>query len=268
MDANAQSVKSRAAGRRITRRQFIAASGTLAAAAALAPRSVLAGKPGGGAGGLVDPYGGIVPLTSPLVTGTFVEPLADNWHQPREGSLYTWSHRNSNVRRAHDGVDMFPVSGQPLPLVYAPLSGTVAAVCTRPENTIGATVTYRVDANAEPLWDYSQATDDVAGLPLYGNFIWLRSTGEGSAGYFVFFCHLQNDAVLQAINPGQAVTLESLLGTVGETGNAVGSPQLHVEIHYPAGATFACRRCRGRARLTSINPFASLASATPRGPGG
>ncbi len=43
------------------------------------------------------------------------------------------------------------------------------------------------ERDGPPPWDYSQAVDTVADLPLYGNFVWLVSTGPCSAGAFVFY---------------------------------------------------------------------------------
>lgn len=52
---------------------------------------------------------------------------------------------------------------------------------------------------------------------------------------------------------------------MGDTGNAAGTPQLHVEVHYPKGKTFTCTHCAPRkSGLTSLDPFNSLAGASPR----
>jgi hypothetical protein len=260
--------------RHLTRRAFLQAS-ALGLAAASVPELVSAAPPGAQAQGLVNPYSGAIPLTFPLPRGSY-QALADNWHQSREGQLYTWSHRASPNRRSHDGVDIYPATGGALPTVYAPCHGTVAAVCWRDANTTTATVTYAVSRTTLPPWDYSRAVDNVANLPLYGNFIWLRSTDGAGAGYFVFFCHLQNDATLQGIAvalaagnevsvrpPGDPTGPATALGTVGDTGNAAGTPQLHTEIHYPSGASYTCTHCSPKkAGLTAIDPYASLAVAT------
>jgi hypothetical protein len=185
---------------------------------------------------LVDPYGGSIQLVFPLAKGTYKIPVQDNWHANREGQTYAWNHRNGPSQRAHDGVDIFPSRGRKLPRVYAPLSGEVAAVCTRSSNTVGSAVTYRVSGTNPPPWDYSRAIDDVINRPLYGNFVWLYSSPDaGSPGYFVLFCHLKNEKTLQALFPGKPVTTSTPLGVMGDTGNAVSMPQLHTEIHYPAG---------------------------------
>jgi len=212
---------------------------------------------------LIDPYRAAIPLVFPLVDGTYQTPVADNWHVSREGRSYPWTHRTSSTHRAHDGVDIYP-SAAAAPLVYAPLAGTVAAVCLRSSNTPTANVAYRVSSTTPPPWDYSRAIDDVANLPLYGNFVWLCSTDPGSRGYFVFFCHLQNDSAIASLVPDQPVTVQTRIGVVGDTGNAVGNPQLHTEIHYPQGSSYACSHCTPRKELTSINPEASLLRATPR----
>ena len=51
---------------------------------------------------------------------------------------------------------------------------------------------------------------------------------------------------------------------MGDTGNAVGSPQLHAEIHYPAGSNFTCSHCTPSRVLTAIDPEASLVGAIRR----
>jgi hypothetical protein len=216
------------------------------------------------AGITINPYVDPLPLVFPLVDGSFETPLQDNWHGLREGQLYPWNHRGSTALRAHDGVDLYPSDNASLPTVFAPLHGTIAAVCTRSDNTLQAQVTYRASANTPPPWDYHDASDNVAQLPLYGNFVWLLSSDPASAGYYVFFCHLQHDAIVQALRPDQLVASTTPLGVMGDTGNAAGYPQLHVEIHYPAGSSFMCAECSPEKQLTAIDPYASLLRAAPR----
>jgi murein DD-endopeptidase MepM/ murein hydrolase activator NlpD len=247
-------------GSRIGRRRFLQMGVGAAAGALLLPVLPEAAR----AGVLVDPYNGSIPLVFPLAYGTYKTPVQDNWHANRERRTYAWNHQNGTSQRAHDGVDIYPSRRRKLPRVYAPLAGRVAAVCTRSSNTVGATVNYRVSSTTPPPWNYSRAIDDVINLPLYGNFVWLYSTVSGSAGYFVFFCHLKNEATLQGLVPDQQVTTSTPVGVMGDTGNAAGTPQLHAEIHYPAGSTFTCSHCTPNKTLTSINPVASLKSATRR----
>jgi murein DD-endopeptidase MepM/ murein hydrolase activator NlpD len=198
-----------------------------------------------GAATLVNPYKGVVPLVFPLASGTYTTPLTDSWHDARDGAPFNWSHHLAK-RRRHDGVDLLPTGS--LPPVYAPFSGVVVA---RALNGVYS------EAGGGPPWRYP-ASD------IYGNFAWIRSTESASQGYFCFFCHLQGDTALANLAAGQAVTASSRLGTMGDTGNAAGSPQLHVEIHYPAGNRFSCSYCRPKSALTAIDPFASLAAATTR----
>jgi len=230
---------------------------TAATGALLLPKTAAA------AAGLVDPYIGAIPLTVPLASGAYQTPIQDNWHALREGHLYAWNHRASTELRCHDGVDLYP-SGSLLPPVYAPLQGTVAAVCTRSDNTLEAKVSYLASTTTPPPWDYHAALDDVAQLPLYGNFVWLYSTDPASAGYCLFLCHLQNEATIQALGPDDAVTTGTPLAVMGDTGNAAGTPQLHVEIHYPKGSTYVCGHCAPTKAVTSIDPYASLVNATRR----
>jgi hypothetical protein len=247
--------------RLLTRRGFLQA-GASAGILLLLPRAA-------GASTLVNPYTGSIPLVFPLQSGTYQTPLQNNWHVSREGQQYTWNHRDGKTIRAHDGVDVYPLNGNNLPTVYAPVSGTISAICYRTENSISVQPTYLTSTSHPPPWNYSQAVDNVANLPLYGNFVWIYSTDPASAGYFVFFCHLQYDSLIQGLAPDQAVTATTPtatpVGTMGDTGNASGTPQLHVEIHYPSGNSFTCTHCKPRkSGLTSIDPFNSLVNATPR----
>jgi murein DD-endopeptidase MepM/ murein hydrolase activator NlpD len=246
----------------ISRRTFLRATGATAAAIALWP--ALANAEALVAPALVDPYSGSIPLVFPLPRKTYQTPVQNNWHASREGQIYSWSHQDASTTRGHDGVDVFPRSASRLSTVYAPLTARVAAVCLRSDNTLNASVTYKVSASTPPPWDYSQGVDNVANLPLYGNFVWLYSTDARSAGYFVFFCHLQNEAILRALAPDQTVTTATPLGVMGDTGNAQGAPQLHVEIHYPAGSSYTCTHCTPNKTVTSIDPYSSLANAARR----
>lgn len=248
------------AGSRVGRRRFLQMGAGAAVGALLLPVLPESAR----AAALVDPYNGSIPLVFPLAYGTYKSPVQDNWHANREGRTYAWNHQNGSSQRAHDGVDIYPSRRRKLPRVYAPLAGRVAAVCTRSSNTVGAAVNYRVSGTTPPPWDYSKAIDDVINLPLYGNFVWLYSTDQRSAGYFVLLCHLKNETTLQGLVPDQPVTTNTPVGVMGDTGNAAGTPQLHAEIHYPQGSGFTCSRCTPDKTVTSINPEASLVRATRR----
>lgn len=254
----------------LSRRAFLRA-GLAGAGAALMPAAAAAqsapdhGSDAASAGTLlVDPYEGAIPLVFPLRWGTYRAPLRDNWHVSRQGNSLPWSHLQGTGVRAHDGVDAYPIADQPLPTVYAPVQGTIAAVCLRSANTVDADLTYRVSRVTPPPWDYSGATDTVDLLPLYGNFVWLLSTEPDSRGYFLFLCHLQNEPIIQALAADQPVGVDTAIGVVGDTGNAVGTPQLHVEVHYPADFAFRCRRCQPETLVTGFSPYPSLARATLR----
>jgi murein DD-endopeptidase MepM/ murein hydrolase activator NlpD len=247
-------------GNRLDRRRFLQMGVGAAAGALLLPVLPESAR----AATIIDPYNGSIPLVFPLAYGTYKTPVQDNWHANREGRTYVWNHQNGSSQRAHDGVDIYPSRRRKLPRVYAPLAGKVAAVCTRSSNTVGATVNYRTSTTTPPPRNFSRAIDDVINLPLYGNFVWLYSTNASSAGYFIFFCHLKNEATLQGLVPDQPVTTSTPVGIMGDTGNAAGTPQLHAEIHYPHGTSFTCSRCTPDKTLTSIDPAASLLRATRR----
>ncbi len=90
---------------------------------------------------------------------------------------------------------------------------------------------------------------------VYGNTVWIRN----AAGYLFFYCHL--DRVY--VRPGQRVTANTVVGTLGKTGNAARTPaHLHFELHYPAGSTYACVRCSPHKMVNAINPYPSLRAAT------
>jgi murein DD-endopeptidase MepM/ murein hydrolase activator NlpD len=241
----------------IDRRRFLLLGGGVAAALALHSTAHASAA-------LVDPLSGAIPLAFPLTVGAFQTPIADNWHEAREGMRYPWGHHAGSLR-AHDGVDIYPVDGTPLPLVYAPFDGVVSATCLRASNDASASINYRVSSASPPPWDYSAATDTADGLPLYGNFVWITSSEAQSAGYAVLYAHLQNEPLLAALRPGQRVDAQTAIGVMGDTGNAAGTPQLHVELHYPAGASALCRDCTPRHAVTSFDPFASLRTAIARG---
>ena len=102
---------------------------------------------------------------------------------------------------------------------------------------------------------------------LYGNFVWLccsDANSPGYDGYFAFFCHLQNEKTIQSRKPDQQVTANTQVGAMGDTGNAQGTPQLHVEIHYPKGNTFTCTHDKCNKVVTSIDAEASLINAKQR----
>jgi murein DD-endopeptidase MepM/ murein hydrolase activator NlpD len=245
----------------ISRRRFLQLGAGAAVGTLLLPGLPEAAR----AATLVDPYTGSIPLVFPLLYGTYKSPVQDNWHANREGQTYLWNHRNGTSQRAHDGVDIFPSRPRKLPRVYAPITGTVAAVCTRSSNTVNAAVTNKVSSTTPPPWDYSQAIDNVINRPLYGNFVWLLCGMDTvSPGYFVFFCHLKNETTIQSLSPNDPVTVSTPIGVMGDTGNAVGAPQLHAEIHYPAESSFTCSHCTPSKVLTAIDPEASLVRATRR----
>lgn len=92
---------------------------------------------------------------------------------------------------------------------------------------------------------------------VYGNTVWIRN----AAGYLFFYCHL--DRVY--VTPGQTVSTDTVVGTLGKTGNAARTPaHLHFELHYPAGSTYSCAKCSPHKTVSAINPYPSLRAATPR----
>ena len=237
-------------GLTLSRRRLLQFGGAVAAAGLL-PEIAAAAPATAAATQLINPYTGSIPLVFPVPEGTYRAPVGDNWHVGREGAPLTWSHRNG-TRRRHDGVDIFPLNTGSLPPVYAPFDGTVAAVFS-PTSPNGQPV-YRASTSILLPWNYSQAG-------IYGNFVWLRNND----GYFVLYCHLQDEVVIQGLKADEPVTSARQVGVMGETGNAAGEPQLHMEIHYPHGSSFTCSRCTPKKKgMTAINPYASLTRAARR----
>ena len=108
---------------------------------------------------------------------------------------------------------------------------------------------------------YAAAAGTVVEYPRpqypYGNYVWLQN----DAGYRFFYCHLDK----LFVKPGDTVNAQTVLGTVGKTGNAVNTPaHLHFEIHYPAGRVYTCSHCPSERIVSSINPYPSLIAATTR----
>ncbi len=108
---------------------------------------------------------------------------------------------------------------------------------------------------------YACTTGTIVEYPrprsVYGNYIWIQSNN----GYRFFYCHL--DKVF--VKHHQAVTPHTLLGTVGNTGNAATTPShLHFELHFPPGNVYTCKHCGVRKVVSSMNPTDSLLAATPR----
>ena len=254
------------------RRRDLLRLGAAATVAALVPTAAAAApppdkKPGGSLPltPLQDPYTGRIPLVFPVLDGTYRKPLRDNWHDNRDGVGYDWSHQKSITQRAHDGVDIFPRFSTALPTVYAPLAARVAAVY------VGGVYTQNQDAAIAPPWPYPVGTgvDNI-----YGNYLWLYSTETASLGYFAFYCHLKDDDLLGAMakkigSGNDTVGVSTVVGTMGNTGNAADQPQLHVELHYPRSNAiqnaFQCARCEPvKDGMTAFNPFPSLSNATAR----
>jgi len=245
--------------RRIGRRQLFARA--LTAGAGLGLATVLRPQQSRAQGPLIDADIGILPLAFPLLEGSYQQTFRNNWHASRQGEPSPWTHRNGPDLRAHDGVDLYPLPDQALPTVYAPFAGRVAAVAVRPENSLATPLTSQVSRETPPPWDYSTAVDTVEQLPLYGNFIWLISTDPDSEGYFVLLAHLQTEWLIEGLVPDQPVTVGTPLGVLGDTGNAAGVPQLHIELHYPVGVGFTCAHCAPVSAMTALDPYASLVAA-------
>jgi hypothetical protein len=239
-------------------RRWVLRAGAATAAALLLPEQAAE------AATIVNPNTGVIPMTFPVRYGNY-RAFRDNWHEVRAGPSSRWSHRLSLTQRAHDGIDVYPASYSYLGVVYAPFQAIVSAVCMY----LGRPPIYRVSKLAPPPWNYSQVFQGSRSR--YGHFIWLKSTAsDASNGYFAFYCHLKNEETLRGLLNRMAsgevyVTPSTWVGRIGDSGNALGDPQLHLEIHYPIGKSYTCARCNpDRTLLTAINPYASLRAAKRR----
>lgn len=157
----------------------------------------------------------------------------DNWADLRVGSAEHYNHAHSRhrgeLRRAHDGIDIYARRGEP---VLAPFAGLVIDPSQR----------------YEP-WHSER----------YGLTVVIVSEEPLSEGYAALLSHLGR----LWVEPGQQVRRGEVLGTVGSTGNAEGGrPHLHFELRAPFVLTW---RQAGDERLVdAFNPYPSLVAADPQ----
>lgn len=97
-----------------------------------------------------------------------------------------------------------------------------------------------------PIYSVVNGTVEQLGVnPLGGNKLWVRSPGDN---WTYYFAHLAGYA--PGVRNGTRVKKGQLLGYVGTSGNAKGTPpHLHFETHVPAGA--------------AINPYPILKRVNP-----
>lgn len=174
----------------------------------------------------------VVPMGFPLKRSTDYR-YRDNWGDLRAGDAEHYNHahsrREGDVRRAHDGIDLYAKRGEP---VLSPFDGIVIDPATR----------------WQP-WHRAR----------YGRTAVVLSREPTSEGYVALLTHLDR----LWVQPGQVVRRGEVLGTVGSTGNAEGG---RAHLHFELRAPFAIGwRQLGEERLVdAFNPFPSLIAADPK----
>jgi len=157
----------------------------------------------------------------------------DNWGDLRPGSAEHYNHAHSRhggeLRRAHDGIDLYARRGEP---VLAPFAGLVV--------------------KPAELWQPWHPER-------YGRTAVIVSTEPTSAGYISLLSHLDR----LWVKPGQEVRRGEVIGTVGSTGNAEGGPA-HVHFELRAPFRLAWREVGKERMVDAFNPYPSLVAADPR----
>lgn len=157
----------------------------------------------------------------------------DNWLDRRPGAPEHYNHaygrRRGELRRAHDGIDLYVARGAP---VRAPFAGLVIDPAGR----------------WQP-WDPER----------YGETVVIVSQEPASAGYAALLSHLEVGFVL----PGDVVRRGEVIGLAGDSGNAEG---IAVHLHFELRAPFRLEWDEaGETRhIDAFNPYHSLLAADPR----
>jgi murein DD-endopeptidase MepM/ murein hydrolase activator NlpD len=156
-----------------------------------------------------------------------------NFLQRRPGPPRPYNHvlrvlPDGSLERAHDGVDVYVEPGTPLLAVFD-------GVVVDPEE------------RWRP-WSPSR----------YGRTVVVVSDEATSPGYAALYVHLDRIDV----RPGDEVRRGDVLGTVGSTGNAAGTPaHLHFELRSPF--LFSVKEAGLLRRIDAFDPYPSLVAADP-----
>lgn len=173
----------------------------------------------------------VIDIAFPLKPGSRYR-YRDNWFDVRPGEPEEYNHihsrRRGELRRAHDGIDLYARRGSP---VVAPFAGTVI----------------------DPADRWSPWNER------YGRTVVIVSSEPQSEGYAAVLAHL--DAAF--VEPGTQVRRGEVVGLAGNTGNADG---FRVHLHFELRAPFELPWLElGAVRLVdAFNPFPSLVAADPR----
>jgi murein DD-endopeptidase MepM/ murein hydrolase activator NlpD len=179
-----------------------------------------------------DRSGEVVDIAFPLKPTTRYH-YRDNWRRRRAGEPEPYNHvlarRRGELRRAHDGIDIYTRLGSP---VVAPFAGTVIDPATR----------------WQP-WRKER----------YGRTVVVVSNEPQSAGYAALMAHLDAAFVV----PGTVVRRGEVIGLAGGSGNADGN---RVHLHFELRAPFLLSwpELGDERLLDAFNPYLSLTRADPK----
>lgn len=176
--------------------------------------------------------GEVIEMGFPLKRGTRYR-YRDNWGDLREGTAEQYNHaydrRDGELRRAHDGIDIYANQGQP---VLSPFDGVVIDPAARWQPWIPER---------------------------YGLTVAIESADPTSEGYVALLSHLER----LWVDPGQRVRRGEVLGTVGNSGNAEGvEPHIHFELRAPF--TLVWDEAGESRPVDAFNPYPSLVAADPK----
>jgi len=158
----------------------------------------------------------------------------DDFLIPRIGATRRYNHARGvtaggRLLRAHDGIDVRAKLGTRL---YAAFSGTVIDPATR-----------------WLPWDRER----------YGNVVVIVSEEPSSLGYAALYAHQSSTRV----KVGDHVDRGQLIGRLGQTGNAAGTPpHLHFELRAPF--RIPVREGGRDRRIDAFDPYPSLVAADPK----
>ena len=176
--------------------------------------------------------GQVIEIGFPLKPSTRYR-YRDNWGDLRVGSAEHYNHahsrRDGQLRRAHDGVDLYARRGEP---VLAPFDGLIV--------------------KPAELWQPWHPER-------YGRTAVIVSGEPASEGYISLLSHLER----LWVKPGQEVRRGEVIGTVGSTGNAEGGPA-HVHFELRAPFRLPWREVGQKRLVDAFNPHPSLVAADPR----
>lgn len=149
---------------------------------------------------------------------------AEGWHDPIDSCALrtaglasvksaTFGMVRNHGTRAHQGIDLKADPGTP---IYAVANGKVVAINTLPNHGYGNTITLAVD---------------IKDLPQHQRDFVLAKKSDAQEVYF-FYAHLMNIFITKKdISVGKLFAVGTVLGTTGDTGNAIGMSSISKGAH-------------------------------------